>query len=433
MRKQSTRNHEIFVAIIAIIGFVATACGDQSPDWPGEDTATESNVATTTQGITGGTLVTSNTSPFSSVVRFAGGCTATKVSNRRFLTAGHCIGALGIAAGNIIQVTNALDGVSSTVNLTVASVFVHPSVDNVILYPNTDTSVEGHMAYDVAVVDVTTDTPNITRQPVDSIVFGDGIQGDDIGYGCDNTNPAHQGQKQVGNFTAMSLAALRASTGQSTAYTLDVYRHNATFDMALDGRQICPGDSGGPVIRIGDQAIAGINSVFAGPLSYVVRTANIRRWIEQPQSNVFQNGSGGFFLNAFTAKCIGVAGSPIEAESVICSAPRQELDSQFWTLQLQPSGYFTVVNGGNGNCLSIQRAALRAGVGLDARACTGSDTQSWKFTRVTSATLPGYYRIESKSPFVANLCVEATSDVNATVLTLQPCVEKTGQRWIFTE
>src|SRR5262249_41416953 len=146
------------------------------------------------------------------------------------------------------------------------------------------------------------------------------------------------------------------------------------------------------------------------------------------------NGSGGFLLNAFTAKCVGVGGDPLEAESVICSAPLQELDSQFWTLQLQPSGYFTVVNGASGNCLSTQRAKLSAGIGLEPRACAaGSDLQSWKFTRVTSAALPGYYRIENKSTFLANLCVEATSDVNGTVLTLQPCAEKTGQRWIFTE
>jgi hypothetical protein len=354
------------------------------------------------------------------------------------LTAGHCID--GQAIGGTLSMTNALDGVSNSVSVTVANAIMHPSRTNIMLNPNTDPAVEGHSYYDAAIIDVNQDTPQFTQSPVNGIAFGDGFGGNLVGYGCDSQNPTHAGKKQRAAYNALSRAAFQTAIGQTTEYTRDVYGHDVIFGNS-SGLALCPGDSGGPTFRNSNAAVAAINSSFSGTstitLSFAASTGNIRLWIANPVQNVFQDGSGGFLLNAMAAKCItsGVptAGLSTAAFSGICSAPSQDTDVQFWKLSTQSSGFFSIVNGNTSQCLTaaFSHSDVNAPGFAVVNTCNGSLSQGWKFTRVNPGAAQAYYSVENRG--TPGTCLETSKPGDLGDINMSPCADKPAQRWIFTQ
>lgn len=412
----------IHKSLALIAGLVAAACGADGQAGPESESVTEP--------ITGGTLTGA---AYSSVVYYNGHCTATKIGARRFLTAGHCLDGL-IWAGNTnptISMTSALDGVSNIVNVGLVKAYHHPSRVNLMIQ---NPAWQSH--YDAAVLEVDNDTPMFTTSGINPTTIYNGDQGTLVGYGCDDRNATHNGRKQTATITALSLLDLmQAYPTQPVEYLADVNNHFVTFDNAR-GVALCPGDSGGPTFRNGN-FVMGISSSRDGipntsrVMSHITRTESIRGWLTNPVENLFQVGSGGSLMNAWAGKCVSDNASS-GILSVFCGAPSQTTDKQYWTLGTHPaSGYFSIVNGSNGECLT------RLNSGVDTRACTGNDAQAWRFSEVASYppfSVAGqqstfkYYRISNRT----GNCLTTTTDAQAGVMDTQPCATTSSQEWVFT-
>ena len=395
------------------LGWMVSGCGSASPEEAPESTA---------DAITRGSLVTSNVVPYSAVVEWFDGvrCTATKVGDHRFVTAAHCIDR-SLATPRTITLTNSLDGASDFINVTLVKATVHPSNINNAIYPDS-----GMAGYDAAVLDIAEDTP-YPQLPINSIYFGDGFTGDLVGYGCDwSRDPDDRdGKKQRATMTAMSRSAYQKLTNQPDAVVNDLYAHFVLVNKP-NGPVICPGDSGGPTIRNSNKAVAAITSWYdcnvTNCMSYLARTSNVRLWLNDPHHNLFQDGSGGFLINAMSSKC--VTSGPVQspnvsfATSAICAAPSQDTDVQYWKLTSQPNGTFLISNGNNGLCLTPALGSL----GEDP--CQSINSFQWKFVPVNAGTEIAYYQLQS---LANNLCLEGPS------LDMKPCANKSAQRWFFTQ
>lgn len=387
------------------------------------------------ESITGGTLVTSNTAPYSSVVKTSMGCTATKIGARRFLTAAHCLA--GVSVGNTVQITNALNGTfpaGSTYTLT--RVNQHPS------YENGNNLV---VSYDIGVFDIGSDTATIPALGIDSTFFADGTTAMYVGYGCDRNDATHSGKKQRGAQTSISLATYQGNPGSTTADAQQSEYTHYVIDSGSAGVIGCPGDSGGPLLRTdasGAWVISGVNSYFYSnsadpntptlPYYFHPRTGNTRLWIGTPQKNVFTAGSGGIFIDKKSSKCIGVAGGSTASNTDLrqyhCDVRRQSTDNQYWSLIDRGSGFFSIKNGKSGLCIGVDGASTASGARIAQYACDGATNQSWKFVSVTT----GYYSVVNKK---SNLCigVSGASTANDVGLFQFACDNSLNQSWIFSE
>jgi hypothetical protein len=203
----------------------------------------------------------------------AGHCSATKIAARRFLTAAHCIAdtATGtvadtFAAGRTIQLSNAIVPVSSDlVNLPVIRAELHPDFEQAlerfhtykvkaideyrIRYSGIDLEKRIHKIEsdnhftqrhpDLAVVTVRELTPSIPTAGVDFAPLVAGEQVDLVGYGCETGlhGPSASPGRRWGKTWVIRVDAVNFYT----------FAHQ----MRPGAPSLCPGDSGGPVMREG--------------------------------------------------------------------------------------------------------------------------------------------------------------------------------------
>jgi hypothetical protein len=383
-----------------VIGIFAAGCSAEAPN--------AADLETKADPITGGELAFS---PYSSVVRFNTHCVATKIADFRFLTSAGCLSSLVTSANPspTMFLTNAANGLSNKVMVRVVNSYIHPSVVNTGLYPNTDPTVAFHSNYDAGIFEVDRAT-TFPVSPINSIPFDDFFGGNLLGYGCDTVHPDHNSKKQTASISARSFAQIRDvydTATHSTDFLLDHYRHYVSFGVP-GGVSLCDGDWGGPTFRNTNNAIAAINSSYDGVLSHITRTANIKRWLENPTKNFLDGIPAAFLLNAQTAKCVTSQSGLVNA--AICSAPAQDTDVQNWIFKNKPvSGQaqgWTLENGNTGLCLT-----RLANGQLGTASCDNSDAQSWTFQFAESYppfSVPGQREVITRphltSAFSPNLC-----------------------------
>jgi secreted trypsin-like serine protease len=322
--------------------------------------------------ITGGEIVGENVEPYSSTVRILGGvgsCSGVKIGNRRFLTAAHCISLLDpkTATGARVTITNSLNGLGGTI-VNVDRFYPHPTY-----WWSLSAGVMAKIPhlFDIALLDVQSDTPSIPAAVTDTSGFGDGWLGTLVGYGCDNRTDivsTNGGKKQTAEFAAATLAEFQ--TGYTAAYP-----HSATYQHYIisDGvprypgapagffRQSCPGDSGGPMFGWNNGwKVAGITShgfPGNGPLaptaqfSFATRVASVSGWLGAAKKIKGERGS---ITNALTGKCLGVEGNRTQGAPIVqelCSDRTSTNNSQYWTKEDTGGGNVRFVNGLSGMCM----------------------------------------------------------------------------------
>jgi hypothetical protein len=384
--------------------------------------------------ITGGTLVTSNVAPFNSVVRIStsvGGCTATKIGARRFLTAAHCVP--GLVAGDDVRITNALDGTfTASDRFTIAAVDAHPTRGN-------DFDDGNHRrSYDVAVIEITANTPAIPTLGVRAAFLPDATSGTTVGYGCDLSpgDADHGGQKQRATFTTTSLDDLEADPDVTNERA---YRWHTLYAVHAGGAavQTCPGDSGGPLlVRSGDVwQVAAVTSRHIDSYSFQSRVGGVSRWIADPAVNDIVAGSDGWLVNDRSNLCVGIGGGSVETDAdagtYYCDGRRGTTDNQYWTLVRNgSSGTFRIRNGKSGLCLGVAGASTAHGARVAQYECTAADGdldhQAWRFQDVASGT-PRIVNARS------NRCLGVDGDSldRGALLRQQTCATNESQRWLF--
>lgn len=354
----------------------AVGCGAGADETSGEP------VASTEAPIIGGSAVPSdNPAPFSSVVNI-GGCSATKINARRFLTAGHCYPNVFPVKGSgaKINITNTLDS-SGGVLATVDRFHIHPNWE-----PN-----RGNVTYDAGILEVSTSTPAVPVISVDAATataVPDGTILTLAGYGCTTPTGAGGGTKKMAQLATMSLAQLQA-TDTAISNNADVYAHFYPFNGGLMNpnsfTQVCGGDSGGGVFRFTNTwRLAGINALQGAgqgtnprtALSFATHVPELVAWTKTPTGR----NNHGSIANALTGLCLSVgsnvtAGSGVVEE--VCGPATTSANPQFWTITpVGPAtaGQVQLKSGKTGLCLDGSGGLVRQ------MACnTTSSDQMWGF------------------------------------------------------
>lgn len=215
-----------------------------------------------------------------------GRCSATKIAARRFLTAAHCVTdssigtvADGFAAGSQIQVSNAVTPAQRDfVHLHVARTDLHPEFKRALErfhaykekiingyrrdYDGVDLEVriraierDNHFMArhpDLAVVTVREITPGI---PIAGIDFSP-LSAEEpvrlVGYGC-----------EAGSAVSSVSRYGRRRWGETQIIRIDpVNFYTFAHQMRLGTPSLCPGDSGGPVMRMGK--VVGVHGTVYG-------------------------------------------------------------------------------------------------------------------------------------------------------------------------
>jgi hypothetical protein len=371
------------------------------------------------QPITNGTLVTSNSFPFSAVVKLSNGCSGTKIGARRFLTAAHCLP--NLVVGSPISITNSLSGTFGAGDATTISrIDRHPAFER--------RSVGGGTGgYDIAVFEIASDTPGIpVLSNISANYLGDGTAGTFVGYGCDNRpGSTNGGKKQRGAFRA-------AFNGN-----LDVYTHAIT---SAGSAQVCPGDSGGPALTqnsSGTWTIRGVNNGFGSVESYFHRTGNVRLWLNAPAKNVFSDGQNGRLLNGKSGNCVGITGASTgagaQARQFFCDGRDQAADHQFFQLRSSGSDTFNLVNGRSGMCLGVDGASTADGALIMQFPCASPspvNNQAWRFVNSSGS----YFQVQNGKSGKC-LSVAENSDAHDVILlqvTCSPLGSVNHQTWVFS-
>ncbi len=370
-------------------------------------------------------------------------CTATKIGDYAFLTAAHC-NETDLGAGKKIRVINGLrgwgtSGASPSVTLTLSAFHTHPSYE---------LSTQPWRSYDVAVMHVVEETPEIPTMPLNPDYFGDGSpQFRHVGYGCDRLNAQESYMKQYADFHVAWRSYWYDEASYSEEKEAGYFTHNI-MGWSEDSDDICYGDSGGPGLVSGEIAsIASRGWVGTDeppppdgsppndaldPFDVRPRVSNVCGWIVNPGKNVFVDGSGGFLINGKSGKCAAVSGgSSAPGAAVVqlyCDGRNQESDDQFWRLIDLPSNWFALENGKSGLCLS----APTSGEHAVQQPCNGSNLlQNWRFEDNTQ----GVVRLRNRSASSICLGVGGGSTANQAPLGVYACGGSgpgANQSWVFS-
>jgi hypothetical protein len=366
------------------------------------------NVDSAEDAITGGSLVTTNSFPYSAVVRL-NRCTATKIGERKYLTAAHCVS--GKTSGGTIRITNSLDGAGRQ-TYTLTAVHIHPT------YELTGASY-GDVAYDIAVVEVAefNDIPAITHIGLGHVpAFQTGIT---VGYGCDASS-TNDGQKQMATFTAHPLSDYLAAGPGETSFKEGEYTFNVI--NRSDSIALCPGDSGGPRLQLINNvwAVVGVNSYYYGfPWSFQSRVGHVTRWVQQPGKNILQTGSGGFFVGK-SGFCLQ-SSNPLRQE--YCDGRDQTRSPQFFTLTHAGDGFLIEGAGAfQGSCLAAVGAT-----GLGMPICQGAGASSrWRFLDRGDGTV-SIQNIETRN------CIQTSTEGQGASPIQGACTpNRMSMRWAFS-
>lgn len=184
-----------------------------------------------------------------------GGCTATKVGPRHFLTAAHCVDE-SLQQLNVTPDNNAQNFRS----LTVSAVHRHPEYTNCTACAGDGSMNDFGFKPDAALVVVQELSADIPEAVIDAtpVAVGDAITL--TGYGCENGvgQPSGPSRLKVGDTHAVDPLSLSDAPSIPGAYV-------TSFGPALDPSSpgLCPGDSGGPLFRTGTNHVVGINALVS--------------------------------------------------------------------------------------------------------------------------------------------------------------------------
>lgn len=333
----------------------ALACAGEDPN--STEQTDEERVGEVNEAISGGSVVSSNVAPFTSIVKL-GGCSATKVSSRWYLTAWHC----GFQAGAAVTVSNSNAGTGGTSH----------NITQVVNHPTTLGLTNG-LGFDLAMVQL--DTTNAIPSWTPTYTVQDPSSGRSVGFGCDSINAANGGKKQFADYTTIHHPGAGANPY--------AFWSNGT------NPQICPGDSGGPFFRIvnGTYRLSGVNSYYgsvpgsAGAGSGFARTYPAFRWIEavrlnQAGKNDFSTGVTGSFINLWSNYCLRANGSiGTDAKQDACYMASDT--SQRFQVTAVGGGFYEFRNSFTGGCMAIKDASVANAALVTTRTCDGSDTTRW--------------------------------------------------------
>jgi secreted trypsin-like serine protease len=197
-------------------------------------------------------------------------CTATKISDKHIITAAHCVHGEKIKRFGLSHKTLNPDSIYQAIDY--KEIFVHPSyakhtVEEAESYENTLTTP------DISVIEI---IPNEAFKEIKVVTVNFDTIGDDQkieiwGYGCQesvNTSGAFSVRKRgltstVRSWTFMSEDHGRTMNEIYRTYILEIYD---TFlitsgkSRVENASSLCPGDSGGPALYMGQ--LVGINTYY---------------------------------------------------------------------------------------------------------------------------------------------------------------------------
>lgn len=229
---------------------------------------------------------------FRTTVAIGDSCTAAKVGARLFLTAAHCV-ALGRPLRGMPPPENfpANDGVADdylpgrpllihwgldvsdgkSEAFTIARTSIHPSWWSC---PLCQDPILANGAADIAVIEISEDTPEIPQARVELAKIPTGAQVVKVGWGCEQRTNIDAGDAHLGRFKVSSASIIPVSeirrydsriSDDVVAAVDAAYLVTAGHDQAEASASLCLGDSGGPLYLSGDgePRIVGVNSDYS--------------------------------------------------------------------------------------------------------------------------------------------------------------------------
>lgn len=252
------------------------------------DSADGDSVANQGQALIGG----SQAAPyhFRSTVGIGNICTAAKVGPRLFLTAAHCVAVPRPRRGQTVPepfppnngvADNYLPGKSLLINwglnvndadkgqFTIVRTTIHPSWWSCPFCPDPILTPEG--AADIAVIEISQNTPQIPQARVDLNPVQTGTQVVKVGWGCeDRTNRSVTQLTRYKTDDAWTIPASQIRHHESLIADQQIatvgasYLITAGHDQNREYASLCLGDSGGPLYlpNNSDPRVVGVNSNY---------------------------------------------------------------------------------------------------------------------------------------------------------------------------
>lgn len=189
-------------------------------------------------------------------------CTATRISERSFMTAAHCFYTDSTIDGIYIKGGFASTYDSIKDNFTLDTYTIHP--EHVYERPQT---------FDIALFRVgSSDVSKLSKIRTATVEFDSAARYESAsiwGYGCAAWGGSQDGHKRYGNTVLSDSSALGAAFK---------YVNLTSADLDSTAPALCPGDSGGPLVQ--DRRVVGVNTGYKSPYSYYARLdlSNVKIW-----------------------------------------------------------------------------------------------------------------------------------------------------------
>jgi hypothetical protein len=214
---------------------------------------------------------------FPGVVHLEAGCTAAKVGPRHLLTAAHCVvdpAMLTLRYGEGAPVAIAVDPAKGYVAHEVSAVHAHPAwlAACETTYCGASAVTARLDAPDVAIIELARTLAGVDEARVDPTPLRSGERVVVLGYGC--TEGVHVADRRARPELAWAdarvispQAALHAGSSVGAgdvAVFGELYALTAGPGLGGAEAGLCPGDSGGPLFRVGEagMAVVGVNANY---------------------------------------------------------------------------------------------------------------------------------------------------------------------------